>query len=292
MTEPRPHPPAAWWDLAGAAAYAAWRERVLGESAGDPAPVRLRRLARLSAKETEALASRLHADGAVCYRTDGLPEPRDILALGKQLGLEHLDHHQCAEPNGVAQLTAREDTAGRFIPYTRHRLRWHTDGYYQPQARKIRSFILHCVQPAREGGVNRLLDPRLLYIALRDEDPDLVRTLIHPEAFTVPAHAEGGAERRAEFSGPVFSTDGEHLYTRYTERAINIHWRPETETARTRIRELLETLPQARRPLRLDAGCGLIAHNVLHCRSAYIDSPDHPRLLYRTRYTDRVHLPC
>lgn len=265
---------------------------MLGESEVDFAPVEIRNPAKLDPAEISTLASRLHAGGAVCYVTDRTPEPRDLLAFGKQLGLEHLDHHQCAEPDGVARLTAREDTAGRFIPYTRHRLRWHTDGYYQPETQKIRSFILHCIQPALEGGVNRLLDPRLLYIALRDEDPDLIRALAHPEAFTVPAHAEDGRERRAEFSGPVFSVDGEQLYMRYTERAIHIRWHAETEAVRTRIQELLETLPQAKRPLRLEAGCGLIAHNVLHCRSAYTDSADHPRLLYRTRYTDRARRPC
>ncbi|MCY4610375.1 MAG: TauD/TfdA family dioxygenase [Gammaproteobacteria bacterium] len=292
MTDAPSHLPPAWWDLARTEAYRAWREQVLGESVTDFTPVRLRDLSRLSAAEIDALASRLHAAGAVCYGTDRIPEPRDILALGEQLGLVHLDHHQCAEPDGVARLTAREDTAGRFIPYTRHRLRWHTDGYYQPDTQKIRSFVLHCVQPALDGGVNRLLDPRLLYIALRDENPDLIQALIHPRALTVPAHAEDGEERRAEFSGPVFSIDGEHLYMRYTERAIHIRWHPETEPARTRVQELLETLPQAGHLLRLDAGCGLIAHNVLHCRSAYADSADHPRLLYRTRYTDRARRPC
>ena len=258
----------------------------------DFTPVPLRDPARLSEAEKNILISGLRANGAICYGTDRVAEPCDILALGEQLGLVHLDHHQCAEPDGVARLTAREDTAGRFIPYTRHRLRWHTDGYYQPDMQRIRSFILHCVQPAIDGGVNRLLDPRLLYIALRDEDPDLIRVLTHPQTLTIPAHTEDGEERRTEFSGAVFSTDGEHLYTRYTERATHIRWHPETEAARARIQELLETLPQAKRPLRLDAGSGLIAHNVLHCRSAYSDSADRPRLLYRTRYTDRAHRPC
>ena len=292
MTDPSPDSSTAWWDLTRTEAYRAWREQVLDESAVNFTPVQLRDLTRLDETEIDTLTSRLHASGAVCYGTDSMPEPRDILAFGAQLGLTHLDHHQCAEPDGVARLTAREDTAGRFIPYTRHRLRWHTDGYYQPDAQKIRSFILHCICPATEGGINRLFDPRLLYIALRDEHPDLIRALSYPRAFTVPAHVEDGQERRAEFSGPVFSAEGRHLYMRYTERALHIRWRPETETARMRIQQLLDTLPQANRPLRLDAGCGLIAHNVLHCRSAYTDSPDHPRLLYRTRYTDRTHLPC
>ncbi len=258
----------------------------------DLAPVPLRDPAHLSDAEARALISRLRASGIVHYATDRALAPQDVLALGERLGLANLDHHQCAEADGVARLTAREDAAGRFIPYTRNRLRWHTDGYYLPDSRKIRSFILHCVRPALDGGVNRLLDPRLLYIALRDEDPAMVQALAHPRAFAVPAHDESGAERRAEFRGPVFSLDDGRLHARYTERAIHVRWRPEAEAARNRIRELLETLPQARRALRLEAGCGLIAHNALHCRSAYTDSADRPRLLYRARYTDRATFPC
>jgi hypothetical protein len=33
---------------------------------------------------------------------------------------------------------------------------------------------------------------------------------------------------------------------------------------------------------------GLVANNVLHDRSAFVDDPAHPRLLYRARYLDRV----
>ena len=292
MTDRSLPPPPDWWDLARADAYRAWRERVLAESANDPTPVRLRDPARLSEPEINGLLSRLRASGAVRYSMDRVPDPQDILALGRQLGLARLDRHQCAEADGVARLTAREGPAGRFIPYTRRRLRWHTDGYYQPDARRVRSFILHCIRPALDGGVNRLLDPRLLYIALRDEDPALIRVLAHPQAFTIPAHAEDGEERRAEFSGPIFSIDGERLYMRYTERSIHIRWRSGTGAARARIQELLETLPQAKRALRLDTGGGLIAHNVLHCRSAYVDSAERPRLLYRTRYIDHAHRPC
>jgi hypothetical protein len=40
--------------------------------------------------------------------------------------------------------------------------------------------------------------------------------------------------------------------------------------------------------LRLEAGMGLVANNVLHDRSAFVDDPAHPRLLYRARYLDRV----
>jgi hypothetical protein len=41
--------------------------------------------------------------------------------------------------------------------------------------------LLHCVRPAASGGVNRLLDPELAYIALRDAVPALVRALMQPD---------------------------------------------------------------------------------------------------------------
>jgi hypothetical protein len=36
---------------------------------------------------------------------------------------------------------------------------------------------------------------------------------------------------------------------------------------------------------------GLICNNVLHTRSAFSDSPQHRRLLYRGRYYDRLQFP-
>ena len=40
--------------------------------------------------------------------------------------------------------------------------------------------------------------------------------------------------------------------------------------------------------VRLQAGMGLVGHNVLHDRSAFVDDPASPRLLYRARFLDRV----
>ena len=51
-------------------------------------------------------------------------------------------------------------------------------------------------------------------------------------------------------------------------------------------------LDEAEAALRLAAGEGLIAHNVLHCRDAYADDPRAPRLLYRARYADYARPPC
>ncbi|MDP1533498.1 MAG: hypothetical protein Q8L92_07945, partial [Rubrivivax sp.] len=45
------------------------------------------------------------------------------------------------------------------------------------------------------------------------------------------------------------------------------------------------------RRVRLQAGMGLVGHNVLHDRSAFEDDPARPRLLLRARFLDRVREP-
>jgi hypothetical protein len=40
--------------------------------------------------------------------------------------------------------------------------------------------------------------------------------------------------------------------------------------------------------IRLEAGMGIVANNVLHERSGFVDDAAAPRLLYRARYLDRV----
>jgi hypothetical protein len=44
--------------------------------------------------------------------------------------------------------------------------------------------------------------------------------------------------------------------------------------------------------LRLEAGMGIVGHNVLHERSAFVDDPVAPRLLYRARFLDRATVPA
>ena len=95
-------------------------------------------------------------------------------------------------------------------------------------------------------------------------------------------------------SGGVFSVDQDGcLHLRYTARTRSIEWRddPQTEAAVLALRRLLAQSPWIRR-VRLEAGMGLVGHNVLHDRSAFDDDPARPRLLLRARFLDRVALPA
>jgi hypothetical protein len=98
---------------------------------------------------------------------------------------------------------------------------------------------------------------------------------------------------RAEQSGPVFSVVDGGLHMRYTARTRSIAWHTDADVAAARraLAALLDGEPEWALRVRLDAGCGLIGHNVLHDRSAFTDHAGRPRLLYRARYLDRAAPP-
>ena len=198
------------------------------------------------------------------------------------------EHYTRAAPGGTG--AAR----GEFIPYTDRAIGWHTDGYYYPEARRILAMILHCVRPAAVGGETALLDHELVYIALRDESPALLRALMHPRAMTIPAREDDGSVARAAQSGPVFSVvegpAGPHLHMRYTARTRSIEWRddPLTRDAASTLVGMMDGALEGTLHLTLQPGMGLVGHNVLHARSAFRDDPHAPRLLYRARYLDGV----
>jgi hypothetical protein len=287
------------FDLADGAAYRRWRAAKLAAhpKSADDLVVDVADPFAPTAAERVALLDRIRRANMAVYRGPaGAADPSLPRALGRQLGLTQLDANWLAEEDGISHIAVsdrKDGDGGRggFIPYTDRAIRWHTDGYYHPAARRIRGMILHCVRPAAEGGVNALLDHEIAYIALRDADPAHVAALMADDVMTIPAReGDDGVAREAQ-TGPVFSIgrDGT-LHMRYTARTRSIAWKddPTTRAAVTALEALLAGgAPQIFR-LRLDAGMGIVAHNVLHDRTAFVDDPQRPRLLYRARYLDRV----
>ena len=149
---------------------------------------------------------------------------------------------------------------------------------------------MHCVQPALEGGVNRLLNPEQVYISLRDENPAYVAALMHPEAMTIPDNVENGQVIRAAQSGPVFSVKANgRLHMRYSARKRNIIWRDTADTLKAAARMIEIMADDANvQKVALQAGQGIICNNVLHNRSGFSESETQKRLMYRARYYDAV----
>jgi alpha-ketoglutarate-dependent taurine dioxygenase len=282
-----------------AAGYIAWRAAKLAgyPTRGEELIVEVRDPHALTNAEYRAILDRVAKTNMAIYAT-ALGEAEDkaaVRALSAQFGLTHLDANWLADEDGISSLTPRDDgqeKRGEYIPYTHHRIRWHTDGYYNPEPRRILAMTLHCVREAEQGGDNELYDQDLAYIALRDSNPEYIRALMAPDAMTIPARLDEIDGERAEEKGPVFLIDPASggLHLRYTARTKSIAWKedPITLAAVKAIEDLLASQPSGWFRLKLKPGMGLLCNNVLHTRDGFTDQPERRRLLYRARYHDRI----
>jgi len=221
-------------------------------------------------------------------------------AFASHFGLHRVEQHRSMTPDGLVSIEViNNKTEGRagFIPYTDKPISWHTDGYYNPTATRIKAMMLHCVRPAPDGGINEMFDPELAYIRLRDENPDYIRALSHRRTLTIPAFVEKSGVTRDQSVGPVFTWDRYtgNLHMRFTDRKRHIEWcRDEiTGEAISFLRHVLETDKHVLR-YKMNAGEGIICNNVLHNRSAFEDNDQQEagRLLMRARYLDRIEGTC
>jgi len=281
-------------------AYLRWRERKLARyprRTGDLI-VEVRDPRKLSDSEAQEIRRVCGIANMAVYASPlaGVADKDIARRLGARLSLARLHANPLADEDGISSLEVTPEKSARgYIPYSNRRLLWHTDGYYNPPQQRIGAFILHCVRPATAGGENRLLDPEIAYIVLRDADPRYVQALSAPDAMTIPANEEDSAAMRPAQSGPVFSIAGGALHMRYTARTRSIEWRADeaTRAAVQFLKEILDSDSPYVFTLRLAGGHGLVCNNVLHDRSAFTDdaAAGLNRLVYRARYTGRVGNP-
>jgi hypothetical protein len=250
----------------------------------------------LSSTETAQLKSLLLKTNMVIYEVAGKAEEDKSIPeqLGLQLGIQRLDTNECADKDGFTSIqVVDEGLHAIYIPYSEKSINWHTDGYYNKLSEQIYSMVLHCVRPAAEGGENQLWDPEIIYMLLRDENPDYIKALMLPDAMIIPKNVLDGKLVRPDRSGPVFMiTEEGRLHMRYTARARNVIWKEDemTQKAQLRLREILSGDSPYKFQGRLNAGQGLLCNNILHTRTAFKDDKENPRLLYRGRYFDKISL--
>lgn len=287
------------FDLDQPAAYARWRATKLAthprrteDLIVDVADPR-----RLTPAERNAILALCARTNMAVYRSAVKAEDKELpRLLGAQLGLHRLDANWLADEDGISSIAVSGDedgpTKGEFIPYTNKPIRWHTDGYYHPEGRRIDGMILHCVRNAGEGGISHLADHEMVYLALRDANPEWVRALMASDAMTIPERTDDSGVARPAQSGPVFylRPDG-GLQMRYTARTRSIAWKEDatTRAAVAFVDQLLASDASWIFRLLLQPGMGIVANNVPHERTGFTDDPRQPRLLYRARYLDHVH---
>ena len=278
--------------------YQAWRAAKLDSYPKDKNAllVSIQDPENLSPDEHREIQRRCAKTNFVIYTTKNeTPASKaTIRRLCQALGLNRLDRHLYAGDDGISAIQYSSNRRqGEYIPYTRQRIRWHTDGYYNTFERQIRGMILHCVAPASQGGENMLLDHEIAYLLMRDENPAWIEALMQPDALTIPANAVDGKTIREAVTGPVFSIDSANgcLHMRYSARQRNIIWKDDADTRKAAafLQDLWKNPPEYVFRHRLEAGQGLISNNILHGRDAFEDDRGSAnRLLYRARAYDRI----
>jgi hypothetical protein len=158
---------------------------------------------------------------------------------------------------------------------------------------RVLAMVLHCQQPAAEGGINQLLDPDMAYIHLRDREPRYIEALSQPAVMCIPENVENGEIIRPQTCSAVFMQEQDHsLGMRFSKRKRNIIWADDalTQEALDCLFEFLDSDSPYHVEYRLKAGEGVINNNVLHTRSAFKDNVEHKRIYYRARYYNRIHI--
>ena len=216
-----------------------------------------------------------------------------IISINAQFGLIDFDQHLFVKTGGLAHITQSDKkNQSEFIPYTDKNLGWHTDGYYNAIDARIRAFSLFCVNPATQGGVNEWIDPQMIYLLLREDNPDVAKALTHSQAMSIPEHKVDGVVRREKSTGPIFFVDelSESLYMRYTQRKKNIDFLDSTEIKQAveHLDALLSTKTDYHFQHLMQSGQGLLCNNILHRRNSFTDDSNNPRLLLRGRYFNRI----
>lgn len=280
------------FDLATDADYKPWRDEKLAaypRSIGDLV-VELKDMTAISDAEKSKIMERVELAN-MCVYTAGAAELTmdSLLALGRQLGVSDTDkfrrHAQSDELTSSGILN-------QAIPFTTRHVRWHTDATYYGSDKTIQALFLLCKRPAIEGGSNKVLDHEIMYILLREKNPEALAVLMNKDCFNYRNPVTG--EIDASLGGKVFWTNADgHLCHRFSFRQIDMAWSEGADVAAAR--EALESFllnePEYVIEGRLESGLGLISNNVLHTREKLVDSEDEAkkRLLFRTRFYDRVN---
>nr|CRH07016.1 conserved protein of unknown function [Candidatus Magnetococcus massalia] len=283
------------------AAYASWRSAKLANypAALTEIVVEVEDPYNLSVAEKAAIAQGCERTNMAIYRlkSGDFADPTLPMAILRQvMPTLRVDRNAGADDDGVSALTLRDDPPFKhYIPYKAEAIQWHTDGYYNAPDKLIRAMVLHCGRQSPDGGENQLMDHEMAYIRLRDENPDHIRGLMHPEAMSIPPRTDRQGEViRPERVGPVFSVDeAGNLHMRYTARTVSIGWRDDalTKGAVAAIEKLLKSADDPWiYQTRMQPGDGLICNNVLHTRTGFepAEDPAENRLMFRIRCLDRV----
>ena len=210
----------------------------------------------------------------MCVYTAGKAELSmdSLLSLGKQLGVSDTDKSR--RHSNSDELT-NSGILNQAIPFTTRHVRWHTDATYYGSDKTIQALFLLCQRPAIEGGSNKVLDHEILYILLRDKNPEALRVLMSKDCFKYKNPKTG--EIDDHLGGKVFWTNSDgYLCHRFSFRKMDMAWSEDSDVkaAQDALESLILNESEYVIEGRLESGLGLVSNNVLHTREKLMDSED------------------
>ncbi|MBT8071830.1 MAG: TauD/TfdA family dioxygenase, partial [Gammaproteobacteria bacterium] len=129
------------------ARYLEWKEARLNNypRAVEELVVEIDGLSSSSATDRAAINAICTRSNMAIYRCRDKSVDRQLVReFASRFGLNRLDHHLCANPDGVSELSVAADgVRSDYVPYSNRGLSWHTDGYYNDKPRQINAVLLH-----------------------------------------------------------------------------------------------------------------------------------------------------
>ena len=230
-----------------------------------------------NAEEKRLLCAAVQRKGFCVYEwQQAPPDPtQSVVTLLRSLSLHVGDGGVIRDAGELSLLQDCSGTPkGRFPPYQRNVIHWHTDGYYNALDNTVRCFTLHCVESATSGGALVLLDDTVVLYALLQHDAELFSLLAHPEAMTLPRNKDNLGHNRPDRHVPVIQKNHDSsLSLRFTTRTQNIQWRcAQTKSAALQLGELITNNTHWHHRVLLKQNQGIVTRNVIHMREPYEDA--------------------
>ena len=246
--------------------------------------VEIKDINRATKNEISKIKSTLDKFNSCLYRSNrDLESNSCLLDFAKAVGMKTFDCNNI-EANEISTISSIKNEKIQYIPYTNKALNWHTDGYYDKKP--LFSWLLHCINPADDGGENYLLDHELAmreYVLSYDD----IEVLMNKRAITIP---ESQGSNRSELSTYIFSFDNDYekLHMRFSMRKENIKMSDNTFTAMSKLTNVIENnCSKYSINYKLSKNEGILSNNILHGRNSFKDDKVQRKLL-RIRSYERL----
>ena len=270
--------------------YKRWKDNKLGTFTKnlDELTVQITSPNAISKPEKSMVISLLENHNIVFFHIDRVKQTdkSTIKNFASQIGLSNYELDSQSDEDGLTEIKDIKTTEklSEYVPYTTKELNWHTDGYYTDQKNSVLSWLLFCKTSAESGGINKYLDHEIAYILFNNKSKRLEDLMLN-DTCCIP---ENSITNRKEVFNPVFMFKNKRLHMKFSMRKKNIIWNKNSLQAIDVLKSIIKDSSEYHITKKLDTGMGVITNNVIHMRTAFTNSRNKNRLLYRLRSKKRV----